>query len=94
MNDTQLKTIEQIRTFLRGSEAVSFSIQTTRDRYAWIESVLIRLKYTKIAKSGLHSCIRLHPRNRPPLFSGSDRTYLPNGISRYLPRFFQSVICL
>ena len=51
MNDTQLKTIEQIRAFLSGSEAVTFSIQRTKDRYVWIESVLIRLKYMTLNKS-------------------------------------------
>ncbi|MBN4054266.1 hypothetical protein JYT87_00995 [Nitrospira defluvii] len=50
MNDTQLKTIEQIRAFLNGSAVVTFSIQTVGDRYAWIESVLIRLKYRTLNK--------------------------------------------
>lgn len=51
MNDTQLKTIEQIRTFLAGSQAVTFSIKTTKDRYAWVESVLIRLRYMTLNKA-------------------------------------------
>ncbi|HIL34585.1 MAG: hypothetical protein ABGX83_10960 [Nitrospira sp.] len=39
VNDTQLKTIEQIRQFLNGSEAVTFSIQMTKDRNGWIETM-------------------------------------------------------
>jgi hypothetical protein len=44
MNDTQLETIEQIRAFLAGTEAIAFSMESTPERYAWIQNTLIRLE--------------------------------------------------
>jgi len=45
MNDGQLQTVEQVRQFLEGSEAVEFRGLTAREKYYWIEGVLIRFKY-------------------------------------------------
>ena len=45
MNDGQLQTVEQVRQFLEGSEAVEFRGLTAKEKYYWIEEVLIRFKY-------------------------------------------------
>lgn len=50
MNDTQLETTEQIRAFLAGTEAIEFSMDSTRERYAWIQGTLIRLRYVTLSK--------------------------------------------
>ena len=45
MNDRKLQTVRQVRKFLEGSEAVEFRGLTAREKYYWIEEVLIRFKY-------------------------------------------------
>ena len=45
MNDTQLETIEQITTFLSGTQTIEMIIEDKADRYAWIQRTLIRLHY-------------------------------------------------
>ncbi len=51
MNDTQLETIEQIQTFLSGTQAVDFIIEDKANRYAWIQRTLIRLHYLEVNPS-------------------------------------------
>jgi len=45
MNDRQLQTVEQVRQFLEGSEAVEFRGLTIEGKYNWIQEVLIRFNY-------------------------------------------------
>jgi len=45
MNDRQLQTVERVRGFLEGSEAVEFRGLTAKEEYYWIEEVLIRFRY-------------------------------------------------
>src|SRR4030043_905591 len=45
MNDGQLQTVEQVRQFLEGSEVVEFRGLTVKEKYYWIEEVLIRFRY-------------------------------------------------
>ncbi len=45
MNDGKLQTVGQVRKFLEGSEAVEFRGLTAKEKYYWIEEVLIRFKY-------------------------------------------------
>ena len=45
MNDRKLQTVRQVRKFLEGSEAVEFRGLTAKEKYYWIEEVLIRFKY-------------------------------------------------
>ena len=45
MNDRQLQTVEQVRQFLEGSEAVEFRGLTIEGKYNWIQEVLIRFEY-------------------------------------------------
>jgi hypothetical protein len=48
MNDGQLQTVERVRGFLGGSEAVEFRGLTAQEKYCWIEEVLIRFKYHRL----------------------------------------------
>jgi len=50
MNDEQLQTIEQVKQFLEGSEAVEFRGLTTEEKYRWIKEVLIRFKYHRLKR--------------------------------------------
>jgi len=57
MNDERLQTIEQVRQFLEGSEAVEFRGLTAKEKYYWIEEVLIRSRYHRL-KRGEKGVIR------------------------------------
>ena len=57
MNDRQLQTVERVREFLEGSEAVEFRGLTAKEKYCWIEEVLIRFKYYRL-KRGEKAVIR------------------------------------
>jgi len=51
MNDERLKTIEQVRQFLEGSEVVEFRGLTVKEKYYWIEEVLIRFSYYRLKRA-------------------------------------------
>jgi transposase InsO family protein len=51
MNDRQLQTVEQVRGFLEGSEVVEFRGLTTKEKYYWIEEVLIRFRYHRLKRA-------------------------------------------
>ncbi|MGB6874078.1 MAG: hypothetical protein WBE46_08125 [Dehalococcoidia bacterium] len=57
MNDGKLQTVEQVRQFLEGNEAVEFRGLTAKEKYCWIEKVLIRFKY-HLLKGGEKGVIR------------------------------------
>ncbi len=57
MNDGQLQTVERVRGFLEGSEAVEFKGLTAQEKYCWIEEVLIRFRYHHL-KRGEKGVIR------------------------------------
>jgi len=40
MNDRNLQTIEQVRQFLEGSEALEFRVLSVGEKYNWIEEVM------------------------------------------------------
>jgi hypothetical protein len=48
MNDERLQTIEQVRQFLQGSETLEFGGISIEERYHWIETVLVRFKYSRL----------------------------------------------
>ena len=50
MNDGQLQTVERVRGFLEGSEAVEFRGLTAQGKYCWVEEVLIRFKYHRLKR--------------------------------------------
>jgi hypothetical protein len=45
MNDTKVRTIEEVRRFLQGSDGIEFNPISGEEKYAWVESVLRRFKY-------------------------------------------------
>ena len=52
MNAEELKTIEALKTFLAGAQAVIFEVNGTKDsRYRWIERTLKRFAYKKLGKA-------------------------------------------
>ncbi len=51
MNDGRLQTVEQVRQFLEGSEAVEFRGLTAKEKYYWIEEVLIRFRYHRLKRA-------------------------------------------
>ena len=51
MNDTQLETLDQIRQFLAGTEAISFQIESKDARYRWIQHTLVKFRYRKLSKT-------------------------------------------
>ena len=57
MNDRQLQTVERVREFLEGSEAVEFRGLTAQEKYYWIEKVLLSFKYHRL-KRGEKGVIR------------------------------------
>ncbi len=50
MNDQQLETVEDVRTFLHGSEQVSFKITDRLQRYEWIAQTLQKFGYFTLRK--------------------------------------------
>jgi hypothetical protein len=52
MNDTQLQTLEQVRSFIEGSQEVEFRGLNAREKYTWTEEVLKRFRYHKLKRAG------------------------------------------
>jgi len=51
MNDEKLQTIEQVRRFLAGSEALDFRGVSLEERYQWIQTVLVRFEYCQLVRA-------------------------------------------
>ena len=52
MNESQVRTLEQVRQVLAGTQALEFApAQGDEGRYAWIEAVLRRLEYRHLKRS-------------------------------------------
>jgi len=51
MNDRNLQTIEQVRQFLGGSEALEFRALSVGEKYDWIEEVMIRFRYHSLKRA-------------------------------------------
>jgi transposase InsO family protein len=52
MNDEQLQTLEQVKSFIEGSQEVEYRGLNAREKYNWIEEVLKRFRYPKLQKEG------------------------------------------
>jgi hypothetical protein len=50
MNDEQLRTLEEVRCFIEGSQTIEFRGTNTLDKYLWTEEVLKRFRYPKLNK--------------------------------------------
>ena len=51
MNDERLQTIEQVKHFLAGSEALDFEGVSVEERYQWIQTVMVRFKYCQLKRA-------------------------------------------
>jgi transposase InsO family protein len=51
MNDERLQTIDQVKQFLVGSEALDLGGVSVGERYQWIEAVLVRFKYYQLKRA-------------------------------------------
>jgi len=51
MKDERLQTVEQVKQFLAGSEALDFRGVSIEERYQWIQTVLIRFKYYQLKRA-------------------------------------------
>jgi len=51
MSDRNLQTIEQVRQFLGGSEALEFRALSMGEKYDWIEEVMIRFRYHRLKRA-------------------------------------------
>ena len=57
LND--LRSIDQLRDFLDGTQAVVFAVVTDKDkRYQWIQQTLIKLRYGRLSKADKGIIIR------------------------------------
>jgi hypothetical protein len=52
MDDSEAKSLEQIRAFLAGSGEVRFAGQRREQVYGWVERTLVRFQYTSLDKPG------------------------------------------
>ena len=51
MNETQVRSLEQVRQVVEGTQALEFRrCEDDEGRYAWIEAVLRRLDYRRLAR--------------------------------------------
>ena len=78
MNDGQLQTVEQVRQFLEGSEAVEFRGLTAKDKYYWIDEVLIRFSYHRLRR-----CEKGVIRRYVPKVTGHSRSQVSRLIAEY-----------
>ena len=56
LND--LRSIDQLRDFLDGTQAVVFAVVTDDERYQWIQQSLIKLRYGRLSKADKGIAIR------------------------------------
>lgn len=52
MEDSGIRTMEQVRRFLAGTADVEIGIETKAKRYEWVERTLIRFRYLELGKAG------------------------------------------
>ena len=50
MDDTEVRTIEEVRQFLQGSDGIEFKPVSGEEKYVWVESVLRRFKYPMLLR--------------------------------------------
>lgn len=50
VNDDLLKTLEQVRAFLDGTQPVKFTLKTKAERYGCVRRTLIRFGYHSLSK--------------------------------------------
>ena len=81
MNDEKLNTVEQVKQFLEGSEALKFGGVSIEERYRWIETALVRFKYSQLRRVGKGAIRRYIEK-----VSGYSRAQVSRLISQYNQR--------
>ena len=80
MNEVQVRTVEQVREVLQGTQALEFrGAQDDEGRYAWIQGVLQRLAYRQL-KRGDRGVVRAYLQH----LSGYSRAQITRLVSRWL----------
>ncbi|EDZ99903.1 integrase, catalytic region, partial [Burkholderia sp. H160] len=80
LNETTIRTLEQVRAVLDGTEKLEFAPATdTQARYAWVESVLRRFGYGYLKRPERGLILRYLRR-----FSGFSRAQLTRLVQRWL----------
>ena len=51
MNDTQIKTLKQVRQCLAGTVAVELFIASKEERYRWLQHTLAHFRYRTLSKA-------------------------------------------
>ncbi|TDA48794.1 hypothetical protein [Burkholderia pyrrocinia] len=82
LNETRVRTVEQVRAILEGTEALEFVVPTdTYARCAWIASVLGHLHYRQMKRANRGLVLRYLRR-----FSGFSRAHVNRLVRRWLAR--------
>lgn len=80
MNEAQVRTLEQLREVLQGTQALEFGpAQCDEDRYAWIESVLKRFNYRQLKRAARGLVLAYLQR-----LSGYSRAQITRLVSRWM----------
>ncbi len=81
MNDNDITTLEQVRRFLEGTDAVEVIIEDKAARYRWIQQTLVRFRYWDLSKSDKGLLIRYLRK-----LSGYSRQHITRLLARYRKR--------
>jgi transposase InsO family protein len=79
MNDSRIRTIEDIERFLDGTLDVDFAIGEPSERYAWMQRTLVRLRYTTLGKKARGVVLRYLER-----LSGYSRAQVKRLVKQYV----------
>ena len=79
MDDTQLNTLEAIKIFLKQKGSIHYKYQHKAEAYAWIQKILMKLKYHQLSKSG-KGILRAYL----ILMAGYSRAQVTRLIARYI----------
>ena len=79
MNDSRIRTVEDVQRFLDGTLEVEFSIQGTAERYRWMQQTLVRLRYTSLGKKARGAVLRYLER-----LSGYSRAQVKRLVKQYV----------
>ena len=79
MNDKQIKTLDDVRGFLKGTAEVEFSIEDKGERYRWIQTTLVRFRYLTLGKKDRGLMLRYLQR-----VSGYSRAQIKRLVKQYV----------
>ena len=79
MNEAQVRTLEQVRQVLAGTQAMEFQAAADdKGRYAWVESVLQRFEYRRLPRAARGPVLAYLQR-----LSGYSRAQITRLVSRW-----------